>query len=550
MQGPLGRDRMALLHEGSDALAAADWETAHRCFERAGALEESAESLSGLGQALHFKREYPRAIEATERAFAAYRQRDMAVEAADCARLLAFLHGTVNGKMAVASGWMERAASLLRDAEECPGHGWLILDQAPFSTDAAERHRLATLALTIARRFRDSDLEFDALSLLGESSVIAGRVNEGMKLLDQAMTAVSAGEVVGIVPVGDIYCRLLSACEAACDVARAEQWMAVSGRFGAWSDFVSPVCQTHYGGILVSIGRWHEAEEQLTEAARTFENGYRGMSAWPLCRLADLRARQGRLDEAHRLTEGNESHPVARQVSAVIALGRGDLALAEDLVSLCLEGEVAATPSAASVLELLVQIRLVRDDIPAANDALVQLEKIAQTRYSEVIVGFAELATGRVRAAENDHDAAGHLQAALRCFASLQLPLEAARAQRELARALAPRAPEAAVAEGRLALRAFEEMGAAADADATSALLRQIGARGRAFPKHYGELTKRETEVLALLADGCSNEEIALRLVISRRTAEHHVAHILSKLGLHNRAEAAAHATRHRKKEQ
>ena len=52
--------------------------------------------------------------------------------------------------------------------------------------------------------------------------------------------------------------------------------------------------------------------------------------------------------------------------------------------------------------------------------------------------------------------------------------------------------------------------------------------------------------MLALLADGCSNEEIARRLVISRRTAEHHVAHILSKLSLRSRAEAAAYVMRTR----
>jgi DNA-binding NarL/FixJ family response regulator len=106
------------------------------------------------------------------------------------------------------------------------------------------------------------------------------------------------------------------------------------------------------------------------------------------------------------------------------------------------------------------------------------------------------------------------------------------------------------VAEARLALAAFERLGAAADADATAALLRRLGAGRRAFPKHFGELSKRETEVFALLAEGCSNQEIAQRLVISRRTAEHHVAHILAKLDLRSRAEAAAHAVRERSKEQ
>ena len=86
-------------------------------------LEETAETLDGLGRALHFLKEYPRAIEVTESAFAAYREEGRTVDAADRARWLAFLHGAINGNMAVAGGWMERAASLLEDAEECAGHG-------------------------------------------------------------------------------------------------------------------------------------------------------------------------------------------------------------------------------------------------------------------------------------------------------------------------------------------------------------------------------------------------------------------------------------------
>jgi len=533
-----------LVREGWDALAAADWGHARSCFEQARDLGERPDVLDGLSRALHFQREYPRAIELTERAFVAYREVERVVEAADTARRLAFLHGTINGNMAVASGWMARAETLLADAEECAGHGWLVLDRAPFTDDAADRERLAASALAIARRHGDADLEYDALALLGEAHVAGGRVDAGMKLIDEAMTAVSAGEVTGVVPVGDIFCRLLSACEIALDVVRAEQWMSVAGQFEAWSDFVSPVCRNHYGGILVAVGRWAEAEAELLAAIRTFESGYRAMRGSPLVKLADLRVRQGRLDEARHLLEGSEFHPVARRALATIALARGETALAEDLVRLCLEGAGGSDPACAPALDLLVQVRLARGDAAAAAEAAARLADIASASGDGRAAAFADLAAGRVEAARGDERAASRLQAALRSFASLDSPLEAARAQLELARALAGTAPEAAIAEARLALAAFERIGATGDADSASAFLRGLGARGRAWPKAYGALTKRETEVLSLLAAGCSNADIAGRLVISRRTAEHHVASILSKLNLRTRSEAAAYALR------
>jgi DNA-binding NarL/FixJ family response regulator len=535
-----------LLRGGRQALSDANWESAREHFEQALELEHSAEALDGLGDALHWLGEYERAIELKERAFRAYQDEGRVLEASQQACILAFLHGAVRGNDALANGWFARADSLLEGREESVAHGWLAFTRAPMSRDSGEREQLAGAALGIARRFADADLEFDALALLGEAYVESGRIAEGMTLIDQAMAAVSSGEVTGIQAVGDIYCRCLSACELTQDLRRAEQWMSVVDRFVTWSRslLVSTTCRLHYGGILIAVGRWGEAEEELTAAIRLSETSYRAMRVFPLVRLAELRVRQGRLEEAERLIAGNEWHPTARRSLAAIALARRDLGLAEDLARMCVEASDPNDPSCAMLHDLLIDVQLARGDMDGAERTAARLARFAGSCRNDRADAHAAFANGRVLAARADDRASAQLQTALERFAALDLPLEAGRAQLALARALAPSAPDAAEAEARLALAAFERLGAAGDADAAAGLLRELGATGRAWPKKYGTLTKRETEVLSLLATGCSNAEIADRLVISRRTAEHHVASILSKLGLRSRAEAAAYALR------
>lgn len=84
------------------------------------------------------------------------------------------------------------------------------------------------------------------------------------------------------------------------------------------------------------------------------------------------------------------------------------------------------------------------------------------------------------------------------------------------------------------------------DHDATAAVLaeagQRFGARRRARP---AGLSDRETEVLALIAEGLSNAAVAERLFISRRTAEHHAQHVYAKIGVSTRAAAALFAVQH-----
>ena len=121
------------------------------------------------------------------------------------------------------------------------------------------------------------------------------------------------------------------------------------------------------------------------------------------------------------------------------------------------------------------------------------------------------------------------------------MPYEAARVRTELAKTLATGQPAVAIAEAKAAMRTFDELGATRDADATAAVLRPLGVRGRTGPKGLATLSQRE-QVLDLLGLGLTNPEIAARLFISRKTAAHHVSNVRAKLGLRTRAEAAAYA--------
>jgi len=102
----------------------------------------------------------------------------------------------------------------------------------------------------------------------------------------------------------------------------------------------------------------------------------------------------------------------------------------------------------------------------------------------------------------------------------------------------------AAIGEARAALALFERLGARPYADRTAALLRGLGDTGRrpASPAAMRSLSPREIEVLDLVRQGLTNVEIAERLFIAAKTAEHHVSRVLAKLGVRSRAEAAAMA--------
>jgi DNA-binding NarL/FixJ family response regulator len=535
-----------LVRRGQEALRAGDWTAAVSAFESAIDLEETADALNGLGQARYWQRDYLAAIAHRERAYAAFRERGDDRSAAMVACWLAYVHGSVYGNFAVWNGWLGRARSLVETMGDCPERGWVELMVALFSEELDEKDRHIAEGMTIAKRLGDRDLEFSALSYSGWCLVERGQIDEGMARLDEAVAAATGGDVKDFGAVGDIYCKMLLACELVLDVRRAEEWMMVAEAFVRRANGL-PLsviyCRTAYCGILTAAGRWEEADSELQKSVRSYEAAYRALRSGAMVRLADLRIRQGRVEEAAQLLAGHEGDPYAIQPMARLHLARGEVELAAAVLRRYLDryGEgILRAPA----LGLLVEAEIAAGRVDNARAICEGIRVMASQSRAPFVRALAEFCAGMVSAATGSDDQKEHLESALEGFAAAGLPFEEARARLELARALSETDPEIAIAEARTAFERFEQLSAARHSDEAASLLRLLGASGRSRPKRAGTLTTRETEVLKLLAEGLSNEQIADRLYISRRTVEHHVSNIFAKLGLSSRSEAVAYAVR------
>ena len=539
------------IEQGRAALRDGDAATAHRAFELALAEVESGEALEGLAEALYLEREYAASAAHYERAYAAYRREGRSMAAGRAARTLAWITGNIFGEWAVQSGWWARARTILEEAgEDRPERGWVPIIRALAEPDAQAREALLRDAVTIGRRGGDPDVEFEALMLLGGLLLMTDRVEEGLVLFDEALAATCAGELRELATVDSILCGFFWACELVNDVPRADQWMRAAADLMGRRNVAGAFCRAHYGGILTAAGRWSEAEAELVQAARYFDRGMPEGRGAAMIRLAELRIRQGRVEEAAQLLDGLREHPDAVGALATLHLARGETALARSLLERATAGPDDQVPTvgestmAGPLLALLVDVLLEEGDLEDATRVAGRLDRMASGQRGPYLRAAAALAKGRICLASGQGDAVTCLQDALAGFARAQLPMELARTRLELARALSDPMPEVAVAEATAALGEFERLEAARHADAAGALLRSLGAPVRTGPKGIGALTRREAEVLELLGAGLSNPEIADRLYITRKTVEHHVGRLLAKLGLRNRAEAAAYATR------
>jgi DNA-binding CsgD family transcriptional regulator len=483
-----------------------------------------------------------------ERAYRDFHARDLPRRAALAATWLGRVYFDMLDDKVVGRAWLSRALRLLEHEEPCVEKGYVLVGL--FGTtveDAEELEASASTALDLAHRFHDRNLECKALGDSGLALVSMGRVRDGMARLDEAFTMIIGGECRDPSVISQVVCGMISACDRCGDVMRAESWLRfieknTPAEGGGPAIHTFAHCWCELGSVLCHAGRWQEAETALRMALTRGDASYHYVQVATRAALADLWIRQGRLEEAARLIDEHADRIGVMGPRARLYLAQGRYDVAAAVARQALRQLGGDQLRAAPLLLLLVEAELGCGNVAAAEEGALQLKRMSEGAEVPSVAAQAALALGKTALARgNAHVAAESFEAGLAALGD-SWPLLRAALHLELARASL--APAETIVNAEAALTIYQRLGAP-EAAVAADLLRVHGRAVKAAPPRPSALdvlTRREREVLALLAQGMSNPEIAKRLFITPKTAEHHVSSILGKLGLRNRAQAAAFA--------
>ena len=296
---------------------------------------------------------------------------------------VAAAYGGPLGRRSVGNGWVAQARRLLEQVGPCVEWGYLEL-----AVLACERPNIDDLiasserALAIAAEFGDTDLEAQALADGGLGLVTAGRVGEGFGRLDASLASVTAG-AVGPKASSLCFCSMLSACDRAGDVQRAEQWTSViDGFLSRLRDRPRPLyihCQMTYGSLLVSVGRWEEAETHLVAALGRADAPSDSHRATTASHLARLRLEQGRLAEAEALLVPFEDREISSLPLARLHARRGQLDMAAALLRRTIAELTGDALRVGPLLLQLIDVEVRRGDLTAAEQALEGLTALEES---------------------------------------------------------------------------------------------------------------------------------------------------------------------------
>jgi DNA-binding CsgD family transcriptional regulator len=537
------------------AFARQDWAEAFSTFaaaaERASLDAADHEQLAICAYLVGRDDDSTKAWEAAQRAATAT---GATAEAARCAFWLSFIL-MLRGQTARAAGWLNRSERLIDEiGGECPASGYVLVPRflgALEHGDPTTACDLATRAAEVGNRLGDADLR--ALGTLGHGQALIAMSNVagGLAQLDSVMVAVT-GDEVGPITTGIVYCAVILECMQLFDLRRAAEW---TDALGAWCD-AQPDLVPYRGQCLVHRSQLRQAAGDWPDAISTAEAACRRLTDPPHPALGLAHYQEG---EMHRLIGAFEQADLAYRLAsrhgydpvpglALLQLARGDGAAAAAGIQRALH-EVRDASGRRALLAAAVDILCFTGDLRAARSAADELRALADPSSSPVLDAMAAKATGTVLMAEGDPATAlPLLRAAATAWQTLRMPYEAARAAILIGRtcsALGDRT--AAILEFDNARATFGELGAVPDLEHVTALSARLTVPSPSLTMPAGTtvLSNREREVLAHLAAGQTNREIATNLLISQHTVARHLENIYAKLGVRSRAAATAYAYEH-----
>jgi DNA-binding CsgD family transcriptional regulator len=481
------------------------------------------------------------------RAFHASLAQGDPVHAARSGFWLAFTLSHV-GELARAGGWTSRASRLLDEGgHDCVERGYLLV---PVALQQLMGGNLPAAQATFAEaaafgdRFGDADLASLARQGQGRSLIRLGETARGTMLLDEAMVAVTAGEVSAAI-AGTVYCSVISACFERYDVRRAQEWTDALSRWCAAQPDLVPYrgeCLVHRVEIKLLHGHWHDAIHEAQEACQRLAQSPGSPTGSVHYLIAELNRLQGRVAEAEqsfRLVAEAGRTPQPGLALLWLAQGRRDAARAA--IGRVVE-ETREPRARLRALAAYVDVLLASGEVAEARRAADEIATIAKQLDTPFVHAVSAQATGRVCLAEgNPSPALAALRRAATIWQEIDVPYEVGRAHLQIGLACRELGD---IDGGRLefetARRLFGQLGAMTDLERVEALLRAPGA-----PTRNG-LTAREVEVLRLIASGKTNKRIAIDLHISEKTVARHVSNIFTKLDVSSRAAATAYAFQHK----
>lgn len=535
------------LTRARDAFLRRAWTDAYRLFAAANRDEPlQPDDLERLAIAAYLIGKDSESAELWTRAHQEFLRLDAVERAARCAFWLAvgLMH---HGERARAAAWITRARELLQHDRSCVEHGYLLLPpalQRVFGGDAAGAYDLFCQAAEIGDRFGDPDLIALARHSRGRVLIRMGEVQDGVRLLDEAMIAVDAGEVSPLV-VGDVYCSVIEGCMEVFDLRRAQEWTGALTRWCESQPDLVPYrgqCLVRRAEILQLHGAWPEALEAAHEACERLlqpaPQPASGAAFYQCGELHRLRGEFAEADEAYR--QANRYGRKPQPGLALLRLAQGQTESAATGIRLAVD-EARGPETRSRLLPGYVEIMLAAGDVQAARRAADELAAAAEGLDTPVLHAVAAQARGAVLLAETDpRTALSVLRQAWTSWQEVDAAYEAARARVLIGLASRDLGDmDAAEMEFDAARWIFQQLGARPD-------LTRVEAFSRALrPTTAGGLSGREIQVLRLVAAGKTNRQIAGELFISERTVERHLSNMFNKLDLPSRAAATAYAYEH-----